>query len=269
VIAGLAVAVGVAVLAWISPPLFEWLCYQGSHLKQDAEDSIPPEQRIDMLKGKLKGLDANKAKYVDAYAKEAVAVDQLAAEVDKLTNDVALQWKKIDLEKDALETQKASITFDNGKTYKRSEVEKALAGDFESVKTAEGALDAKKALLDARQKALATAKDQISALDQKRDDMSAELTKMEADLKLVRMQEAAAGLKVDDNDYAKLESEIKDVNNKILEKQKALDVEGEFKKGPVDPLGAAPATDNNILKQIDDYKAAKNGTPKTDVTEKK
>ncbi len=75
VIAGLAVAVGVAVLAWISPPLFDWLVHQGKALKDGAEDSIPLEQRIDVLQGKLKDIKNNKAKYYDQAAKAKDDVD--------------------------------------------------------------------------------------------------------------------------------------------------------------------------------------------------
>jgi len=266
VIAGLAVAVGVAVLAFVSPALFDWVCHQGKAIQSGVENSIPPEQRIEILKDKLKALDGNKQKYVDAYAKEAVAVDKLAADVDKMSDSVAVQWKKIELMKDGLETQKASIRFDNGKEFTRGEVEKQLTQDFDSYKTAEAALDAKKDLLTARKQSLAAAKEQINTLDQRRDEMAARLTKMEADLKLVRIREEESHLKLDDNDYAKLNAEMDEVSGKIAEKQKALDVQAEFTKGPVDPLSAAPSTDKNILKQIDDYKSAKNGdAPKTNV----
>jgi predicted nucleic acid-binding Zn-ribbon protein len=269
VIAGLAVAVGVAVLAWISPPLFDWVCHQPKVIMNGIDDSIPPEQRIEILKDKLKALDGNKQKYVDAYAKEAVAVDKLSADVERMSDDVALQWKKIDLMKDGLETQKTAIVFPNGREYKRDQVEKQLSSDFESAKIAESALDAKKELLTARKQALATAKEQIDNLDKRRDEMSARLTKMEADLKLVRMKEEVSHLKVDGNDYAKLNSEIDEVSGKIAEKQKALDVQAQFKQGAVDPLGEAPADSKNVLKQIDDYKAARNGAPKTNLAEQK
>jgi len=176
VIAGLAVAVGVAVLAFVSPVMFDYLCHGVHQIQKNAEDSIPPEQRIEILKDKLKALDGNKKQYVDAYAKEAVAVDKLAAEVDKMSDSVALQWKKIDLMKDGLETQKASIRFDNGKEYSRSEVEKQLSDDFSSVKLAEANLDSKKELLSARKQALSAAKEQLTSLDQRRDEMATRLS---------------------------------------------------------------------------------------------
>src|SRR5207237_10770475 len=96
-------------------------------------------------------------------------------------------------------------------------------------KTAEASLDAKKELLGARKQALAAAKDQISSLDQRRDEMAGRLSKMEADLKLVRIREEQSHLAVDDSDYAKLNAEMDEVSGKIAERAKALDVEAEFK----------------------------------------
>jgi chromosome segregation ATPase len=270
VIAGLAVAVGVAVLAWVSPPLFDWMCHGVGQVKQHLDDSVPPEQRIEILKDKLKALEQNKSKYFDAVAKEAVEVDKLAADVDKMSDNVALQWKRIDIMRDDLNTQKVRFTY-GGQDYKRTDVEKQLASDFDSVKTAEQALDAKKDLLSARKQSLDAAKEQLSTLGQRRDEMAARIAKMEADLKLVRMREEKASLKLDDNEYSSLNAEIDQVSGKISERQKALDLKAQFSEGAgvIDPLAKDPTPKGDILKQIDDYKAAKNGAPKINIAEQK
>jgi len=95
VLAGLAVAVGVAVLAWISPPLFEYLMYQGKHAGEGIEDSVPLEQRIDILKDKLKDFDKEKVKYFDQVAHAEREVKDLDTDVTKSQTALDLRWADI------------------------------------------------------------------------------------------------------------------------------------------------------------------------------
>jgi chromosome segregation ATPase len=270
VIAGLAVAVGVAVLAWISPPLFDWMCHQAKAVQKGIDDSIPPQQRIEILKDKLKALEQNKSKYFDAVAHEDNAVKDLSKEVDGMTDRLAAQWARIDAFNKDLDTQKTSFTY-GGKDYKRSDVEAELKRDWDAYKVAEKALDAKKDLLNARKQALDTAKSQLASLETRRDEMAAQITKMEADLKVVQMQEQVTATKFDDNEYAKLEAEINEVSGKIADRQHSLELQAQFSHGgEIDPLAdkTAPAG-KDFRKEIDDYKAAKDGPAKANIAEQK
>ena len=213
VIAGLAVAVGVAVLAWISPPLFDWMVQQGKNIKNGAEDAIPLEQRIDVLQGKLKDIKNNKSKYYDQAAKQAVEVDQTTTEVNKMTADLALQWQKIDKMRNDLDTEKVSFVY-NKVEWKRGEVEKQLKQDFVSYKTAEAALAAKKDLLTAKKQALDAAPMQLADLEGQNAEMEARLEQMRAELERVRLREAQSGQKRNDNEYANLKAEMDEVGGK-------------------------------------------------------
>jgi chromosome segregation ATPase len=262
VIAALAVVVGVAVLAWVSPPMFDWMVHQGKAFKDGAEDKIPLEDRIDTLKEKLKDIKNNKSKYYDQAAKVSVEVDQLTADVAKDTVKVDTQWKNVEaLRTDLDDTQRTAFHY-NGADWKRSEVEKQLKQDFESYKTADGALDSKKDLLTAKKAALEAARAQLANLESLNSEMEARLEQMKADLQRVRLREAQSGTKVDDNEYAGLKAEMDQVGGKIAEREKALDLHAEFDKGQINPLADKPAGGDDIKKQIDAYKAAKNGDPK-------
>jgi len=235
VIAGLAVAVGVAVLAWISPPLFEYILYTGKHATDSMEDAVPLEQRIDILKDKLKDIENNKAKYYDQAAKEAVEVDKLTAQVDKMSADIKTQWDKIDALRDQLsDTQKTSFKF-NGQSYSRTEVEKDLKQKFDAVKTAEGSLDASKDLLSARKQALQAARDQLASMESQNSEMEARLEEMKAKVVQLRLREAQAGAKTADNELANFKAEVDALDGKVAERGKALDLKAEFGKGPIDP----------------------------------
>jgi len=128
VIAGLAVVVGVAVLAWLSPALFDWMVHQGKSLKDSAEEAVPLEQRIEILKDKLKDLQNNREKYFHQAATVGVEVDNLTKKVADDTAKVDLQWKKVEaLRSDLDDTQRTSFRYNRGLQAQRGR-EAAEAG---------------------------------------------------------------------------------------------------------------------------------------------
>jgi len=264
VIAGLAVAVGVAVLAWISPPLFEWLMYQGKHAQDGIEDSVPLEQRIDILKGKLKDFDKEKVKYFDQVAHAEREVKDLGDDVAKSQASLEQRWADIQVRNDGLE--KVKLTPKGMDEYK-----KKLSQDFDAYQIDEKTLEAKKDLLDARTKALEDGKAQLATLESRKAELQAKLTNMEADLKLVRMKQAEKNLDVgSDNELSKWDAEATALSGKIQDQKRSLELQDQFGGHSGDDAPAKPAAESDIQKRIDDYKAARNGdTPKTDVADHK
>ena len=253
-IAGLAVAVGVAVLAWLSPKLISTIRYQAGQAVESLEDAVPLETEIGRLRGEVKRLEADEHHYYDQVAKQAVEVDKLRA-ATWTTRPPAWtrQWNNIEAMRASLgDDQKASYRFGN-RTYSREEVTEQLARDFNSYKNCEKELKAKKELLSAGEKSLAASEDQLGALKGTRRDMEVELAKLEADLKLVRLKEAQSSVKVDDGEYARVRADIAKLRDRVAEKQKALDYEGKFTNGTIDATAAPATTDEkDLLKQIDE-----------------
>jgi predicted nucleic acid-binding Zn-ribbon protein len=252
-IAGLAVAVGVAVLAWLSPKLISTIRYQAGQAVESLEDAVPLETEIGRLRGEVKRLEVDEHHYYDQVAKQAVEVDKLRADVDETTAGMDRQWKNIEAMRASLgDDQRASFRFGN-RNYSREEVTEQLARDFNSYQNCEKELKAKKELLNAGGKSLAASEDQLGALKGTRRDMEVELAKLEADLKLVRLKEAQSSVKVDDGEYARVRADIAKLRDRVAEKQKALDYEGKFTNGTIDATAAPAQTDEKeLLKQIDE-----------------
>ena len=220
--AGLAVVVGVVVLAWISPTLYDYIVNQIMSAKNNAENSIPLEKRIEMLRSKVADLDNNKQKLVDAYGVKASAAKETEAEVAKMTSDLKDEMARIDKFTEDLDTQKTSYKYQD-KEYSRDDVKAQLAEEFKRYKSAEATLNAKKELLEARKTAKAAAWEAVSSFNKQRDELAAKLDTMEAELQQVRAREAAASANVKDNDMADLGHQIDELNKKIDEKNNAAD----------------------------------------------
>jgi len=253
VIAGLAVAVGVAVLAWLSPKLISVIRYQAEQTIQDAEDSVPLETEIGRLRGEVKRLESDEHTYYDQVAKQAVEVDKLRKDVDDTTASLDKQQTNLlAMRNDLKDDVKASFKY-NGRKYSRDEVTEQLALDLKSYESCESELKAKKELLSAAEKSLAASEDQLGSLKGTRRDMDVELAKLEADLKLVQMKEAQTGLQVDDNAYSQVKADIAKVRDRVAVRQKALDYKGRFANGPIDATNGGDQTDEkDLLKQFDD-----------------
>jgi chromosome segregation ATPase len=265
-IAGLAVTVGVAVLAWISPPLFDWVCHTVKTAREGAENAIPLEQRIDILKDKLKDFDKEKVKYFDQVAHAEREVDILAKDVKTSSDNLASRWTDIQNRRDQLDTQKTRLVVGS---KDREAFEKKLSRDFETYQIDEKTLEAKKDLLDARTKALEDGKSQLATLESRKMELSAKLTRMEDDLKLVRERQAQSNLNVNSNELTKLDAEADELAGKVTDQKRSLELQEEFGARPSDPTADKPAAELDIQKQIDDYKAAHQDAPQPDVVGKK
>ncbi len=82
VIAGLAVAVGVAVLSWASPKMCSLMSYYSHQARESIENSIPPETEIGRLQNELNELKMEKPRYFDKVAVEEVGFKKLEKEID-------------------------------------------------------------------------------------------------------------------------------------------------------------------------------------------
>lgn len=257
-IAGLAVTVGVAVLAFLSPKLISTVRYQMSQGVESLENAVPLETEIGRLRGEVKRLALDEHRYYDQVAHQAVEVDNLRKDVDDTTTAMDKQWKNIEAMRTSLgDDVKASFHYGN-RTYSRDEVTEQLARDFNSYQNCEKELKAKKELLNATEKSLAVSEDQLGALKGTRRDMEVELAKLETDLKLVRLKEAQSSQKVDDSEYAHVRADIAKLRDRVAEKQKALDYEGKFTNGTIDATAApTTTTEKDLLKQIDEKNGQK------------
>ncbi len=262
-IAGLAVVVGVAVLAWVSPKLISTIRYQAGQAVESVENSVPLETEIGRLQAEVKRLEGDQNRYYDQVAKQAVEVDKLRRDVDDTTAAMDKQWANIEAMRNSLgDDVKTSFQFGK-RTYTREEVTDQLARDFSSYQNCEKELKAKKELLSAADKSLAASEDQLGALKTVRNDMEVELAKLEADLKLVRLKEAQTSLKVDDGEYARVRADIAKLRDRVAAKEKALEYEGQFANGTIDATAApAQANEKDLLKKIDEQNAGHKADPK-------
>jgi hypothetical protein len=219
-IAAAAVLVGLVVVRGT------WL---GSHLRLTAnkarhwvERSVPPEQEIERLKMEVQNLKRDDEKHVDKVAR-------LAVEVEKMQRDVASVKTNLSREEARLreirgQMGESSFVVFQGQRYTRDD----LRNDALSFKTAEDAVKSKEAALEARQRILTLEKKKLGELQNVRNQMTADLERLEAALVEERSAQAANESCVDDSHYRQLRKDMEGVRERIEILKKKRELRGEM-----------------------------------------
>jgi len=260
IVAGLAIAVGLGVVAIAFPKILEAVCAWCEDTRRDTDTSAsesikkskPTAKRLGDIKDRVKALDAKEPELYDSVAKEAVEVEKLEAKVESAGKAVKKQEAVVKSLADALrgddETTKVSW---NGKDWDRKDVTTQLDADLKLLKVKKAELESGQSLLVQNRTTLAKAKEQFGQLRQERNEMLLEIAKMESELASVEASEAGSKIATKDSEYSKLRASMNDIRDEIKVRQAKLDLETEFADGPLHVPSATKPTAKDLIKQAD------------------
>jgi len=221
-IAGLAVVVGLAVVkgTWI-----------GSHLRLRAckvqswvNDKIPPEQEIARLRMEVKNLERDDDQHYDKVARMAVQVEKMDRELAKVKTDLSASETRIRKMREEL-TGNVEFVLHEGSRYTRDD----LRNDALTFQTAEDAYKSKEANLQAKRKHLALERKKLTELRTTREQMSADLQRLETALAEERHAQAASESTIDDSGYRRLRQDMDSVRDRIEVLKKKRELRGEIR----------------------------------------
>jgi predicted nucleic acid-binding Zn-ribbon protein len=211
VIAGLALAVGVAVLGWVSPKMCSLMHYYSHQAQESFESAIPPETEIGRLKNELNELKMEKPRYFDKVAVEEVSFKKLEKEID--ADAVAL--KSFESEVDALASRlesnrtatKVSL---NGNSVKREDAVVRLNSAVELRDAKRAELSQKRELLEQNRNILEEDYKQLATYDSTITGLETRLAA--ASLKIKTARAAASKSTVLQTDSDRLSRASADIN---------------------------------------------------------
>lgn len=220
-IAAVAVLVGLVVVKGT------WL---GSHLRLTAnkarnwvKSSIPPEQEIARLRMEVRNLKKDDEKHLDKVARLAVDVEKLEKEITGIKDNLAREESRI---RELTQTMGDSkFVVYKGQKWTRDDV----LVDAMAFKTAEDTLKSKEETLQARRRILAVEKKKLAELQTVRNQMTADLERLEADLVAERSVDASHENTLDDSKYRKLREEMESVRDRIEVLKKKRELRGDFR----------------------------------------
>jgi chromosome segregation ATPase len=183
IVAGLAVAVGVAVLGWVSPKMCSLMSYYRHQAQVSIENAIPPETEIGRLKNELNELKMEKPRYFDKVAVEEVGAKKLEKEID--ADAVALKAYESDVDAMANQLEKD-----------RTATKVSLNGHRVNREDAVGRLNSAVELRDAKRAELAQKQELLEQNRNILEEDYKQLANYDSTITKLETQLAAAALKV-------------------------------------------------------------------------
>jgi chromosome segregation ATPase len=244
-IAAVAVVVGLAVVH--STRLGSYFRLNWHKATAWAQKQVPLETEVERLREEVSRLGRDSKTHFNAIAEEMVGVEKLEADVGRSRAGLEKLERSIQTMRTDLKAGDEFITYGDTK-YSRKQVESQLNRDWDTFKRAKSELKAKEEMLEARKGSLAKAREQLAAMQDVRRDMEVELTRLEAELKTVRLAQTRSKFHLDDSELSRVKEGIEALRTRINVERRALEVEGEFTTGRI---SVDKKLEKDVLKEID------------------
>jgi len=193
--------------------------------KQSANESIPPEVKIERLKAEIDNLKPEMNKQRTVIAKESTQIDALTDEIVKAKANLKDREEKLAMLRDELKKGNGDLLVIQNETLSRQKVEGVFTRKFEEFQAAEAALKAKQELLDRRKEKLEVALVHLKTMDSKQKELKSKVELMEIELAKLREAQMQNDLAVDDTQFSNVMKLYDEVNMQIATQKKQLELQ--------------------------------------------
>ena len=197
-------------------------------VQKETKNQVPTKFEIDRVRHELAGMDGDISKMLRPIAEHMAAVDRLKKEIRTARANLAEQKTSILTMTKDLEGNPTVLTY-GGEEYSASRIRKKLQRDFASYKRCESHLKSREKLLEAKERSLAAAREQLSKLVAKKREYEVRLAQYEAEEETLQIARIGSKLPLDDNRA----SEIEQALAAIEERQDVQRAEVELLNGPL------------------------------------
>lgn len=187
-----------------------------SKVKSTAKRQVPLEFQLESIRNEIAQLTPDMRRHISAVAAETVAVQNLR---DEITTVAA----KLDKEKDSIRdmTQQVSLRSDGRSTDR---LQRNLAIKLDAAKQCAESLKTKEQLLEAKERALEAEKAKLDSMRHLKDQLTVQVTQMEAELKTMRLAQTRSEFSLDDSRLSRIKQQIADLRTQI----KVVQTEGDL-----------------------------------------
>jgi phage shock protein A len=193
-IAGVAVVLALLVVSYVVPRRFAEACLWLKERRDAAEESIPPEREIAILKAKIDALEKDDGYQFHSVAKLRAEVKETEREVNQFRDRVNASDKRLAAMHTALKTEGQLVSYEN-KSFPRETLKAEFDTSVDAFILETKRLQANEAGLAAKRQTLDLAEKNLAETRLTRDQLKADLETLRAELEMER-QAAAAERKV-------------------------------------------------------------------------
>jgi chromosome segregation ATPase len=218
-------------------------------VKQNAKDAVPLPFDIDRAREEIAGLEP-------AIRENIVKLARAEVEVAHLEKEIASDQTNMDVQKTAMLTLRNSLKTGEYRlaghsrvAYTEDEVKADLARRYDSLKSAQNLIEAKKATLKAKNSEMLAFRKQLDTMMAQKKALSTKLDQIEAKLHQIEATEAANEFEhLDDTALSRAKETVSDLEKRLEVMEKKAEMEARYVETGV-PVIIDPARD--VVKEID------------------
>lgn len=217
-------------------------------VKDSIHESVPVEFQIERAKKLIDDLEPEVRRNKHLIVREEVALEQLAERIAQLESKQVAEKDNILRMKSEVEKGEAYIYF-AGHRYSSDQVKRDMANRFDRFKTNDETLDNLRRVLHAREQTLAAAQGELEQMLAARNQLLAEVDKLEARQKMVTVAQTSSEFNLDSSVLARANQLIKEVDTQLDVTERLMNADMQFAEEiPLD----TPA-DEDIAVQVAEY----------------
>lgn len=217
-------------------------------VKGSIADNVPVEFQIERAKQLIADIEPEVRRNKHLIVREEVALEQLAEQVQKLENRQVAEKSNLVRMKSELQTGQPHIVF-SGHRYSSDQVKQDMTNRFERYKTNDETLFNLRRVLNARQQSLATARNELEQMLATRNQLIAEVEKLEARQKMVTVAQTSSEFNLDDSVLARANQLVRDVETRLDVTERMLHAEVQF----TEEIPVNSPAESNIVEEVARY----------------
>lgn len=245
----------VAVTAISGTKIASYLRSEARSMRQQAEDSIPPEKELVRLKNEVDDLDRETKKLNFQLAKEMVEVRALGANVEKLTAEQAERKTELKARGEAISAAERKgteqVSYGN-RTQSIAAAKTKLESDAKVYVTLENSLEGKRSELSTRTQTRDDLAKQREEIESKKAELRAALSKMEAQITRHKLQQVKSKVQTDDSKLSQIQKDMEALQKKLDIKDAELDLSQPSRSVNPTATPAAEKSVDDILAPLND-----------------
>lgn len=222
-----------------------------SNVSKKVKGQVPIEFEIERLRHEVAQLVPDMKKHFNTIAEEMVAVENLQKEVTTTQANLKVQKQNLLTMTEDLKSGDRYIKYD-GKSYPAERIREKLTRDFATFQICETELKTREQLLEVRQRALDTAREQLAQLKSQKQDLEVQVAQLEAELKTVRLAQTKNKFQLDDSQLARCKATLADIRDRLNVEKKVATMEGQFSGDPI-PVEKKDVSTEDLVKKVRDH----------------
>lgn len=217
-------------------------------VKESVSDQVPVEFQIDRARKLIDDLEPEVMKNRRRIVKEEVSLEQLQEQVAKLE-------QRQTRDKDALLKMQSEVKRGEpiiilaGHNYTPDQVKRDMVARLDRFKTNDETLVNLRKVLNARQTSLNAARTKLEEMLAARDQLKAEVAKLEARQQMVTVAQTSSEFNLDDSVLARANELVRDVETRLDVTERMLSADMQY----AETIPMETTTPDDIVEQVANY----------------